>query len=70
MNNIKIGFWKKESGNLMSIGKGLSQAEIDFLRSLKPGDRLILWDNSRSKGNNDALPGFSLAKYEKGNNNG
>lgn len=62
MDNQGIGFWKKESGNLMSIGKGLSQAEVELLQSLKPGDRLILWSN-RSSG--EKTPQYTLKKYSK-----
>lgn len=42
---LTIGFWVKETGNLMSHGEGLLQHQIDALKELKPGDRLILWKN-------------------------
>lgn len=38
-----IIFWKKESGNYMSHGKGLSQDQVDILKKLKVGDRLIIY---------------------------
>lgn len=38
-----INFWKKESGNLLSHGQGLTKEQVQFLQSLKEGVRLILW---------------------------
>lgn len=62
MNKIGIGFWKKQTGNLMNIGKGLSPTEIEFLQSLKPGDRLILWENNNK---DEKQPTHTMRKYEK-----
>jgi hypothetical protein len=61
-NNNKLVFWKKESGNMMSSGKGLSKEELEFLQSLKEGDRLIVWDNAKSK-KGESSPDFTLKKY-------
>lgn len=58
---VKIGFWKKETGNLMSHSGGLTPDQIDFLHSLLPGDRLICWQNTKRM---DTDPDYSLAKYE------
>jgi hypothetical protein len=43
---LKIGFWSKESGNLLSHSTGLTAEQVTFLKQLKPGDRLILWLNT------------------------
>lgn len=44
-----ISFWKKESGSLMSYRNGLTKEQIQFLQGLREGDRLVLWDNSKSR---------------------
>ena len=59
----KIGFWIKDTGNFMTHAKGLTQEQIDFLKTLKLGDRLILWKNSRGS---EVSPDYTLAKYLKG----
>lgn len=58
-----IAFWKKETGNLMSASKGLTEEEIKFLQSLKIGDRLIVYNNNIKEGDN--RPNFTIKKYEK-----
>jgi hypothetical protein len=57
---LKLAFWRKESGNLMSHGKGLTQEDIDALQSLKPGDRLILWFNSPK---DESKPTYTLKLF-------
>lgn len=47
-NMLKVYFWEKESGNLMSHGKGLRAEDVAALQQLKEGDRLILWNNGKS----------------------
>lgn len=58
-----IGFWKKESGNIMNHSKGLSEEQVKFLQSLKVGDRLIVYTNQVAEGENK--PTHNLKKYEK-----
>lgn len=59
----RIAFWSKTIGNFMSHGKGLTKDEVAFLHSLKEGDRLIMWDNSKkAEGTNN--PTHSLSIWE------
>ncbi len=46
---LKIAFWSKDTGNLLSHSKGLTAEHIQALKELKEGDRLILWLNKREK---------------------
>ena len=62
MKLLTIRFWIKDSGNGMSHKEGLSQQQIDELRQLEPGDRLILWKNKREK---DSDSHFNLRVYNK-----
>lgn len=57
-----VGFWKKESGNLMNPTKGLTEEQVVFLQSLKAGDRLIIWVNDVKEGEN--RPNVVLKKYQ------
>jgi len=60
---MSITFWKKETGNLMNAKQGLTAEQIEFLQSLKQGDRLILWfENQKSSDNS---PDFRMKKYAK-----
>lgn len=43
---LKIRLWKKDSGNMLSHGNGLRDEDVAALQKLKPGDRLILWENN------------------------
>lgn len=63
----RISFWKKDTGNLMNHGTGLSKEQIDFLQSLKEGDRLILWNNdvNGERDKNSTLPHYTMKKYDK-----
>jgi hypothetical protein len=40
---VNIAFWKNKDGNFRSDIKGLSGEEIEFLHSLKEGDKLVLF---------------------------
>ncbi len=60
---LKINFWSKESGNLLSHGKGLTPEQIQYLRQLKEGDRLILWFNGAKERPTDAS--YNLKVYHK-----
>lgn len=42
---LKLFFWRKDSGNLMTHKNGLRAEDIAALQNLKVGDRLILWEN-------------------------
>lgn len=58
---IKIGFWSKETGNMLSHRKGLTMEQIMALKELKEGDRLVLWRNERK---NDTDTSYTLKKFE------
>ena len=57
---VKIAFWSKETGNLMSHTKGLTMEQVQELKSLKEGDRLILWHNTREK---DSDSSYTMKVY-------
>lgn len=63
---VRIGFWIKESGNLMNKASGFTPEEIAFLRSLEVGDRLIGFNNSPKEAK---YPTYNFTKY-KGPSNG
>ena len=60
---IGIPFWKKETGNLMNAQPGLTEDQIDFLKSLKVGDRLIIWREHEKR--SDSHPDYRLKFYVK-----
>lgn len=61
---MTIGFWhtKKNKFNV-SHPSGLDAAQIEFLQSLKIGDRLKLWENDNVEGN---ASHYTLGKLENG----
>lgn len=59
---LKIPFWSKETGNLMGHSKGLTTEQVSYLKSLKPGDRLILWLNETQDTNR---ANYTLKVYQK-----
>ena len=59
---LKIGFWSKETGNLMAHKSGLTPEQLVYLRQLKEGDRLILWFNSDKR--SSSSPSYTLKKYQ------
>jgi hypothetical protein len=58
-----VAFWAKETGNLMSHGKGLTAEQVAFFQSLKEGDRLIIWSNNNN--GDESKPTHSLKQYVK-----
>lgn len=60
-NEFNVGFWKKETGNLLSHGKGLTAEQVEQLKSLKEGDRFIIWQNNKK---NETSPGFTLKVFK------
>ncbi len=58
---INIGFWKKETGNLMSHGSGLNGEQIEALKDLKEGDRLIIWRNTKKT---ESTPEYTLKIFK------
>lgn len=62
---MNIGFWINSDGNARSSVKGLSFEQVEFLKSLKEGDRLVLFVKPTPEGQQ---PHFSLTKT--GNQNG
>ena len=61
-SKIAVGFWIKESGNIMMHSRGLTEAEVEFFKSLKVGDRLIGWRETRK--DNPAKPDYRLRVVE------
>lgn len=58
---VGIGLWKNDRGNMLSHSKGLTQEQVNFLQSLKAGDRMIIWPNSfKEKGHE---PDFNLRMF-------
>lgn len=49
-----VGFWKSKVG-FISHKEGLSQEQVDYLRNLKVGDRLVLFDNDVREGERGAI---------------
>jgi len=43
-NELKIPFWTKHTGNLLSHPNGLTEEQVESLKQLRVGDRLIIWD--------------------------
>jgi hypothetical protein len=43
VKKMNLQFWKKETGNLMTHGKGLTKEQLTELQNLKEGDRLIMY---------------------------
>lgn len=59
MKGLYLSFWKKNSGNALTHVKGLTQEQVDALRELKVGDRLILFSNDVD---GETKPAFTLKK--------
>ena len=57
-----LHFWQKESMNFLTSNKGLTKEHIEMLHSLKEGDRLILYKNTKRK---DTDAELTLNKYVK-----
>lgn len=61
---VGVNMWKKESGSYMSHGSGLTDEQIEMLKSVKPGDRLIVSPNV-SKIRNAGSYDYYLRLYRK-----
>lgn len=57
-----IQFWKTQFGSLKTHNKGLTEDQVKFLQSLKPGDVLIMFMEDK-QGENTAAG--NLKKIEK-----
>lgn len=55
-----IGFWSTAKGSLCSGVNGLTTLEIEYLKSLRPGDRLILYPEVS---NNPKSPQVRLKRF-------
>lgn len=61
---MKIMFWKnKQSGNYLSHHNGLTEELVEQLKAVQPGDRLILWVNSKDRHEN--YPDFTLKIFKR-----
>lgn len=58
---IKIAFWKKDSGNLMTHGQGLTEEQVEMLHRTKVGDRLIAFVNKKTS---DKAPDYNVTISE------
>lgn len=57
---LNISLWQKDSGNALSHSHGLDRAQIEALKELKEGDRIILFKNTRE---GETQPTFNLKKF-------
>ena len=57
VRKLSIGFWTMETGSLISHNRGLTKEQIDDLKTLKEGDRIILFYNSERR---DKQPAYNL----------
>lgn len=57
---LKVPFWSKETGNLMSHANGLTPEQVEYLKTLEVGDRLIMWFN---KIDGPSKPSYNLKVY-------
>jgi len=56
-----IGFWKiVNSNNFTSSVKGLTEEQVNYLKNLKVGDRLVLFVNDVREG--EKSPNLSLKR--------
>jgi hypothetical protein len=58
-----ISFWKTDYGSLKTHNKGLTEQQIEFLKTLKVGDELILFTNQDKK--DKTSPDHSLKKINR-----
>lgn len=64
MKTNKIGLYKnQETKTMLSHASGLSEEQVEFLHSLKPGDRLVVWKNDFATMENKQ-PGYNLCKFK------
>ena len=57
---MNIGFWKNKDNNFRSSYKGLTEEQVEFLKGLKKGDRLVIFVLSKNDGTN--MPLLELTK--------
>jgi hypothetical protein len=62
MSELKIQVWAKDTGNLLSHTKGLTEDQIKALQNLKVGDRLIVYKNNKMS---ETSPDFTIKVYKK-----
>lgn len=58
-----ISFWKTDFGSYKTHKQGLTQDQVDFLKTLKPGDELLLFINNDKK--TDTSPDASLKQLKR-----
>lgn len=58
-----IGFWQSKDKAFRTSTRGLSQDQIDFLQSLRVGDRLVIFPAKGSESKN--FPDLTLLKSEQ-----
>lgn len=58
---LRAAFWSKDTGNIMSHQQGLTPEQIQEIKQLEVGDRLIMWLTTEKK--NSSSPGYILKVY-------
>jgi hypothetical protein len=58
---LRISFWSKDTGNLLSHKTGLTQEQIMALKELKEGDRLVIWLQQRDT---ERHPSYTMKKFQ------
>ena len=51
---MQVNFWRARNGAFLSHSKGLSPEQVQFLASLRPGDRLVVYMNEPDPDGNAA----------------
>lgn len=57
---LNIALWEKDSGNALSHSQGLNAEQVEALKALKVGDRLIMFKNTRE---GETQPDFNLKQF-------
>lgn len=66
-----MGFWKNgQSGNYLTHKNGITQDTVDFLQSLKVGDRIIVYINTEKRSETDFDSNLKIfSRKEQSNEN-
>lgn len=51
---MNINFWMARNGAYLTHNRGLTPEQIAFLRSLQPGDRLVIYTNEPDPDKNES----------------
>lgn len=59
---LNVPLWQKESGNALTHSQGLTAEQVEAIKLLKAGDRLILFLNKKA---GETQPTFNLKVFNK-----